>query len=137
MNKTRKQEGIIGKFFMFTYDNQILEFVIKNNHLLYCETISKDQGITKLVINSNLEAHLENGERLLYDKESLSVGHYLIDPSLMEYLAYYQLIEYNMEMAHVYGFCPEYASDIPVYDQALIKNRSKKGWNGQKRIGCL
>lgn len=133
MNKVKSKEIIIGKFYMITYDNQVLEFAVKSNNLMYCDAISKEESITKLVVKPNFEVKLESGKILTYSKESSPVGHFHIMPNLMEYLTYQQLVEYNLDMADLYGFSPEYATNAPVKGKPFVKNRCRKICNNQKR----
>lgn len=112
------QEKIIGKFFALTYDNQILEFIVKDNGLIYCDFISKKFGIKKLYLKPNFEFTLENDVILSYDtilrskeqRKSL-IGSYHIDTDLAQYLILNRFISYSYDMAELYGFNPNYASD--------------------------
>lgn len=121
---------IIGKFYAFTFDNQVLEFIVKDNHLMYCDTLSKELGITKLIIKPNFEVYFENRQAITLrsfphegNKNNL-IGHYMISSELQEYLKENSLIEYTEEMAHFYNL--DQKEEIIYQPEKNIKQKVRK-----------
>ncbi len=118
MNKTKGK--IIGKFYAITYDNQIYEFNINENSLIYCDKISKENGITLLIINPNFKACIEKNNVISCDmiaKENNNqttnhfIGCYLIENNLLEELIRKKRIIYTTKIGKLYGLNLEYADD--------------------------
>lgn len=137
-----KQDKIIGKFFALTYDNKIIEFVVKDNGLMYCDFLSKNFGIKKLYLKPNFEFTLENNVILSYDTILRSkgqgkslIGSYHIDTDLAEYLALNRFISYSYDMAELYGLNPNYASDKNHKTRAFKHVKDPKKRLLKQRIG--
>ena len=54
-----QEKKVIGHFNAVTFDNQVYEFIVKDDLLIYCDTIIKKLGIRKLILKPNFEAILD------------------------------------------------------------------------------
>ena len=141
--KKEQKSNYANKFYAIGFNNQIYEFELGEDNLLYCDIV-KNKAIRKLYIKPNFEIFFKDGGYLTCEglartrnqkDTSYLIGHFHIKDELLEYLVGENLISYSTEMAYLYGLTPLFARDAKEKTRAFkrVKRKSDKILTKQKQ----
>ena len=100
------EKQVIGVFTAVTFDNEVHEFIVYDNHTIDCPKLNLES-----MYRINLKPRFElYGDDIWYISKAPSkirdglIREYNIDSDLFDYLKSNGMIRYSVDMAYLYGF---------------------------------
>lgn len=121
----KNNENVMAKFFAFTNENQIYQFEITKDNMIFCEQLG-ESFFSKIHIEPDFKVTTENGKTLScreINKNNGSIGAILIANQVLEYCVKNGIISYCKKTAEEFNLEPSYAIENNNVEANIGKRR--------------